>query len=75
MIKREVCEEIGFWYGEFFTEDIYLCINNGQHVFKYETEDALLIDWLDTLIEEDKATGRPTWADVIEFIKNEVVNQ
>ena len=58
MNKFEVCEEIGWWYGTYFTEDIYLCIDNGKHVFKYETADELLIDWLDTLILEDKATGK-----------------
>ena len=75
MNKFEVCEEIGNWYGKYLTEDIYLCIDNGQNVFKYETADALLIDWVDTLIAENKATGKDFWGDVIEFIHKEIMNQ
>lgn len=75
MDKFEVCEEIGNWYGRYFTEDIYLCIDNGDKVFKYATADELLIDWLDTLIEESKADKKIIWDDVIEFINKEILQK
>lgn len=75
MDKFEVCEEIGHWYGRYFTEDIYLCVDTGDRVYKYETAEEFLIDWLDTLVDEDKATKRNTWSDVIEFINKEILQK
>lgn len=75
MDKFEVCEEIGCWFGEYFTEDIYLCIDTGTKVYKYSTADELLADWLDTLIEHDRDLKKPFWSDVIEFIQTEILNK
>lgn len=71
--KRKLCEEIGNFFGEFKESDGQLCIDNGEKVFRYNTPDELLIDWLDTLIENHhdmQGSGNPgdSWEKEILFI-------
>ena len=73
--KKEMCKEIGNWFGDFFEEEGKLCIDNGEEIFRYNTEDELLADWLITLVESDKATGEDAWKDMITFIETEIVNK
>lgn len=54
---RELCKDIGQHYGEFFEENEQLCIDTGESVFRYDSEQELLLDWMDTLIEETVADG------------------
>ena len=68
--KLDLCKEIGNEFGMFFVENGKYYIDNFDEVFKYNTCNELLFDWLDTLIESDEATGTDTWKDAIEFIKN-----
>ena len=72
--KRDICEEIGNTFGEFF-EDIsgFLVIDDGNQEYRYNNEDELLKDWLPLLQEDDSLTGDDTWADIIEYIKNEIL--
>ena len=72
--KRDICEEIGNTFGEFF-EDIsgFLVIDNGDQEYRYNNEDELLKDWLPMLQEDDSLTGNDTWEDIIEYIKNEIL--
>lgn len=49
--KIEVAEEIGNYFGDFFEENDQFCIDNGERIFRYDDVDSLLVDWLDTLIE------------------------
>lgn len=64
--KLQLAVDIGNWYGEYLGG---FRINNGERVYEYKTVDALLIDWLDTLVEESLADGR-NWNDEMEFIVN-----
>ena len=70
--KRDICEAIGNTFGEFF-EDIsgFLVIDDGNQEYRYNNEDELLKAWLPLLQEDDSLTGDDTWADIIEYIKNE----
>ena len=72
--KRDICEEIGNTFGEFF-EDIsgFLVIDDGNQEYRYNNEDELLKDWLPMLQEDDSLTGDDTWEDIIEYIKNEIL--
>ena len=72
--KRDICEEIGNYYGTFY-EDIsgLLVIDNGDEEFTYTTEDELLKDWLPTLEETDADTGDDYWADIIEYIRDVIL--
>lgn len=72
--KRDICEEIGNTFGEFF-EDIsgFLVIDNGNQEYRYNNEDELLKDWLPLLQEDDSLTGDGTWEDIIEYIKSEIL--
>ena len=74
MDKRDICEEIGNTFGEFF-EDIsgFLVIDNGNQEYRYNNEDELLKDWLPLLQEDDSLTGDGTWEDIIEYIKSEIL--
>ena len=69
--NRDLCEEIGEYYGEFY-EDMsgYLNIDNGDQVFTYQTEEELLKDWLPTLQETEDDLQDGYWADVIEYIQD-----
>lgn len=64
---RTLCKEIGNNYGKYFEENNRLCIDNGEKIFRYSTEKELLLDWVDTLIEESLADGF-NWTKEIELI-------
>ena len=72
--KRDICEEISNTFGEFF-EDIsgFLVIDDGNQEYRYNNEDELLKAWLPLLQEDDLLTGDDTWADIIEYIKSEIL--
>ena len=65
----EICEFIGNTYGVFFVKDGQYCIDTFDELYKYNTCEELLFDWLDTLIEYDEATGENMWSEEIAFIK------
>ena len=67
--KFEICEFIGNTYGVFFVKDGQYCIDTFDELYKYNTCEELLFDWLDTLIEYDEATGENMWSEEIAFIK------
>lgn len=72
--KREICKEIGEFFGEFY-EDIvgFLVIDDGETEHIYATEDELLKDWLPTLQESDEETGDGYWANIIDYIESEIL--
>lgn len=57
MDKTTLCKNIGEFFGDFFEDSGKLCIDNGDHVFRYDTEDDLLADWVDTLVENHHDTA------------------
>lgn len=69
--KRDICEEIGNYFGTFY-EDVagFLIVDTGDQEYTYRDEDELLTDWLPKLQEADEATGDDYWADIIEYIVN-----
>ena len=69
--KRDLCEEIGGFFGDFYVDiSGLLVIDNGKEEFTYQNEDELLRDWLPTLIESDEATQDDYWADAIDYIRD-----
>ena len=71
--KRDICEEIGNTFGEFF-EDIsgFLVIDDGNQEYRYNNEDELLKAWLPLLQEIDRETGDGAWEEIIEYITSEI---
>lgn len=68
--KRDLCEEIGGFFGDFYVDvSGLLVIDNGKEEFTYHNEDELLKDWLPTLIESDEAMQDDYWADAIDYIR------
>lgn len=49
--NKALCADIGNFFGKYFEENGYYGIDNGEKVFLYESPDALLVDWVDTLVE------------------------
>ena len=49
--KINLCYEIGHFFGCYFEENGQMCIDNGDEVFRYNTPDELLADWVETLIQ------------------------
>jgi hypothetical protein len=71
---RDLCEEIGGFYGDFYIDaNNRLVIDNGEQEFVYNDEEELLKDWLPTLREADDEIGDGYWADVIEYIEAEIL--
>lgn len=62
------CKEVGEWFGH-YTElsDGSILIDNGQDVFSYDTPEAMLIDWEETLLESYRTDGTD-WDEILEFI-------
>lgn len=81
MNKKELCKEIGNYFGTYFEEDGKFCIDNEVEIFRYDTEDELLKDWLDTIIENHKDTYHideygiewDSWKEQIAFIYENVL--
>lgn len=73
--KITLCKSIGNFFGDYFEEDGKLCIDNGDQVFKYDTPDDLLKDWMETLIEHQNATDDTSgnWNNAIDFIQTEII--
>lgn len=72
--KRDICEEIGNYFGTFY-EDIagFLIIDTGDKEHSYREEDDLLKDWLPTLQEAEAEANDDTWTDIIEYIESEIL--
>ena len=78
MNKFDLCKEIGGFFGDFFIDSEKLCIDNGEEVFRYDTPDDLLKDWIDTLIMHQHDTfGDPSgnWEKEIVFIYTDVLKK
>lgn len=85
MNKATLCKQIGDFFGTYFEENGQYCIDNGAKVFRYDTHDALLADWVDTLVENhhDTAGNSPSlyidindsWEKEIVFIYSEVIGK
>lgn len=78
MDKKQLCKDIGTFFGEFFEQDGQLCIDNGEEVFRYDSEDALLAGWVDTLVWHQHDTfgdASGNWEDAIAFIFSEVMGK
>lgn len=74
MKKRKMCEKIGNFFGTFSVAgDGKLCIDNGDGTFYYTDEDALLTDWLETLIEHQR-DGGSIWEEEIKYIYSDVLH-
>lgn len=82
MDKRKLCKEIGDFFGNYFEENNQYCIDNGLEVFRYDSTDDLLKDWVSTLIENQHDTSdnpgsayrvvNDSWEQEIVFIYSEV---
>ena len=70
--KKQQAEALSKVIGEFFgtykAEGGKLIIDNGEQVFEYESAEALLKDWLSTLVESQKC-GDSNWSAEIAFIE------
>lgn len=83
MRKQTIAKEIGNYFGSFFEADGKYCIDNYEQVFRYDSLNALLTDWVDTLVENhhDNANNPPfsnindSWEDEIVFIYSEVIGK
>lgn len=78
MDKLALCREIGSFFGDFYEDSGQLCIDNGEKVFRYNTPEGLLKDWLDTLIwHQHDTAGDPSgsWEQVICFIYSDVIGE
>ena len=82
MDKLKLCKEIGTFFGNYFEENNQLCIDTGLQVFRYNTPDQLLTDWVDTLLchqydTDHKGNGQDTpsfyWEKEILFIYTSVI--
>lgn len=81
MNKLELCKEIGNYFGTYFEEGGCYCIDNYEKVFRYDSADKLLADWVDTLVENhhdtmDNNDGcNNSWEKEIVFIYSEVIGK
>jgi hypothetical protein len=81
MNKRTLCREIGYYFGIYFEEGGLYCIDNGEQVFRYDSTDKLLADWVDSLVENhhdtiDNNDGcNNSWEKEIIFIYSEVIGK
>lgn len=78
---RELCKFIGNFYGEYFEENEQLCIDNGENIYRYNTEKELLKDWVDTLVCSHYydciaySSPNDSWEKEIRFIYEDVIGK
>jgi hypothetical protein len=73
---KELSREIGNCFGQFFEENNQFCIDNGEEIFRCDTEKELLTDWVDTLIEQhidNNGKDGANWDKEVEFIYENVI--
>lgn len=79
MNKYDVCKEIGAHFGHYWTEGPNVhAIYNGDETFKYKTPEALLDDWVETLIHQhiaSKGEGGANWENEVRFIYEDVLKR
>ena len=83
MDKLILCKEVGDYFGKYFEENEMLCIDNYENIFKYNTADELLTDWIDTLVENhhdafyinDKGQEYNSWEKEIQFIYEKIIGK
>lgn len=75
--KHVLAKEIGNFFGTYFEENGQFCIDNYDSVFRYDTVDALLIDWVNSLIENqyDNEDLAGYWDKEVEFIYTQVIGK
>ena len=66
--KESLLKEIGNFFGDFSVKNGTYRIDNGETIFSYDSVDAALVDWLETLKQHDKALDEPIWSDAISYI-------
>lgn len=75
---KALCKEIGDCFGDYFEENNQFCIDNGEKVFRYDSEKELLTDWVDTLVSQHISCGGESggnWSDEITFIYENVIGK
>lgn len=78
MNKYDLCKEIGQCFGDYWEQDGMYFIDNGDEVFKYKTPEALLADWVETLIHQHIASDGDVgadWEDEVKFIYEDVLHK
>lgn len=80
MVKdiRTLCKDIGDYFGDYFEEDNQLCIDNGEKIFRYNTEKELLLDWVDTIVSHHHSCGGKdgsNWDAEVAFIYENVIGK
>lgn len=74
----KMCMEIGNVFGEYFEENNQFCIDNGEQVFRYNTEKELLTDWVETLVlQHISCNGEEggNWENEVKFIYENVIGK
>ena len=77
MNKYSLCKEIGQCFGDYWEQGGMYFIDNGDEVFKYKTPEALLRDWVETLILQHIASGGDVganWESEVRFIYEDVLD-
>lgn len=75
--KYQLAKEIGNFFGSFYEQNGKFCINNYSEIYRYDSVDALLTDWVDTLVahQHDNKDLSGYWEAEIEFIYKEVIGK
>ena len=75
--KYELAKEIGNFFGTYFEQNGKFCINNYDDIFRYDSVDALLTDWVNSLVEHqnDNPDLSGYWESEIEFIYTQVIGK
>lgn len=81
--KVELARSIGDFFGSYYETNGKFCIDSGSDVFTYDSIDALLVDWVETLVEshhdahyiDEQGNEHNSWENEIVFIYSDVIGK
>lgn len=69
--KRELCREIGYFFGSYFEENGQFCIQHDGKTERYDSVDDLLIAWHRILSGDMNRAWE--WHEEIKYIEDEII--
>lgn len=70
--KKELCQDIGYFFGAYFEENGQFCIQHDGKIDRFSSIDDLLVAWHKILTADPKLAWE--WHEEIKYIEDEIIS-